>query len=159
MKTYYFADEVSYHQPFSILDEQRREVFRAEGHFFSGDILLYSADGDELLRIKENRWTVLDHYRFYIGGEEVFALKDKAFFGGFEYVLEGLPWRIDGDVWGKDYSIYEETKELAAVKLKYRLDASAPSYYKIDVYEEEDTAFIMAIMLILDLILVRVERG
>ena len=79
MAKYYINQKFSLRDRFTIMDENQRDVFAAEGEFFSlgKRITLHTMDGQELLLIKEKVWSLLSQYDFFIGDELICEMEQE----------------------------------------------------------------------------------
>jgi len=149
MTKYYINQEFSFRDRFTIKDENQRDVFAAEGEFFSlgKNITLSTISGEELLLIKEKLWTLLSQYEFYIGDNLICEMKQEMSFFKKKYNIITPPWRIESDVWDHNYEIKDDNETIATIQKEF---FSWMDAYEIDVFEKDYTELVLGIVIAID---------
>lgn len=100
MAKYYINQKFSFRDRFTIKDENMDDVFFAEGHFFSfgKKIHMHTMDSDEVLYIKQNIWSFLSRYEFFVGDDLISEMKQEFTFFKKKYNIITPNWQIIGDV-------------------------------------------------------------
>ncbi len=149
MAKYYINQKFSLKDRFTILDEEQRDVFMAEGQFLSigKKITLSTMAGEELLLIREKVWTFLSQYDFFIGDELICEMKQEFTFFKKKYKIVTPPWRIEGDIWALNYEIIEGSRVIARIQKKW---FSWMDAYEIDIFEEDYTELLLGIVIAID---------
>ena len=149
MVKYYINQKFSFRDRFTIKDENMTDVFYAEGQLlsFGKKIRMHTMDGDEVLYIKQNIWSFLSNYEFFVGDQLISEMKQEFTFFKKKYNIITPNWQITGNVWGMDYEIREGNQVIATINKKW---FSFMDAYEIDVRAEEYLELILGVVIVID---------
>jgi len=136
---------------FVIKDEYGNEHFMVKGKVFSfGDKLrLYTMDGRELYYIEQKLFRFLPEYDIYHQGRSIATIKKEFTFFKPKFSISSVMgnYSIDGDFWGMEFSILKSGATVAHVSKRW---FSWSDTYGVDISDEEDYAFILALVIVID---------
>ena len=149
MAKYYINQKFSFRDRFTVKDENMDDVFFAEGKFlsFGKKIHMHTMDGDEVLYIKQNVWSFLSRYEFFVGDELISEMKQEFTFFKKKYNIITPNWQNTGDVWALNYEIREGNQVIATINKKW---FSFMDAYEIDVLAEEYLELILGVVIVID---------
>ena len=149
MAKYYINQKFSFRDRFTVKDENMDDVFFAEGQFFTfgKKIHMHTMDGDEVLYIKQNIWSFLSRYEFFVGDELISEMKQEFTFFKKKYNIITPNWQIIGDVWALNYEIREGNQVIATINKKW---FSFMDAYEIDVFAEEYLELVLGVVIAID---------
>jgi len=139
----------SWNDRFSIYDEAGNERYFVEGEIFSWGkkLHVYDANGNEVSFIQQKVWSFLPRYMIYRGETEVAQVVKEFTFFHQEYSVEGLGWRVHGDIWDHEYEIGMSDRSVAAVSKEWFTFGDA---YRIWVSSEADEVMALSVVLVID---------
>ncbi|MCL1951489.1 MAG: LURP-one-related family protein [Oscillospiraceae bacterium] len=139
MQLYIKQKVFSWRDRFAVKDAAGNDRWYAQGELFSWGrkLHVYDARGNEAAFLRQKLWSFLEQkYFIELAGRPAdppIALVKEFRFVKRRYHLEGLPWRMDGDFWAHEYSLYEGDRELMHISKEwfvwgdsYRLDIADP---------------------------------
>ncbi len=139
---------------FIIKDEYGREHFIVKGKVFAlGDKLrLYTMDGRELYYIEQQLFRFLPEYNIYHHNQPVATVKREFTFFKPRFSISSIMgnYSIDGNFWGMEFSILKSGIPVAQVSKRW---FSWSDTYGVDISDEEDYAFILALVIVIDQVL------
>lgn len=149
MATYYMNQKFSFRDRFTIKDEQMKDVFYAEGDFFTlgKRIRLYTMAGEEVLFIRQKLLSILSQYEFFIGEQLVCEMKQQFAFFKQTYNIVTPHWEITGDVWDLNFDIHDNRGIIARINKKW---FSFMDAYEIEVFEEEYIELVLGVIVAID---------
>lgn len=102
-KVFSWAD--AYH----IYDEEGNVRYSVDGEFFSVGHRLHvkNADGEEVALIKEKLLSMLPCFEIQINGRTAGKIQKKFSFLNPKYEVDFCGWRVEGNIMGWDYDVYE----------------------------------------------------
>ena len=144
----------SFGDNFIIKDDQGNDRFIVKGKVFSlGDKLrIYDMMGRELFYIEQKLLRLLPEYTIYKSGQAVATVKkDFSFFRPRFSIWSAYGnYSIQGDFFGMDFSITKNGRHVAQVSKRW---LSFSDTYGVDIADDEDCAFILALVIIIDQVL------
>ncbi|MDT8719303.1 LURP-one-related family protein [Clostridium sp. 19966] len=144
----------SFGDSFTIKDEFENDIFYVRGQVFSiGKKLSFeSMDGEELLFIKQKLMSFVPVYEIYRGEELMGVVKKQMmtlFKPKFDIQSQEGDIQIEGDVWTREYDFWKNGINIAKVSKEFFAWSDT---YGIDVIDGEYDAFILACVVIIDMI-------
>ncbi|QUH30682.1 LURP-one-related/scramblase family protein [Vallitalea guaymasensis] len=144
----------SFGDDFTIKDEMGNDFFIVKGKVFSlGDKLqLFDMNGEEVFYIEQKLLRMLPEYTIFRKGNPVALVKKKiAFFGSkFNIESENGYYDIDGRPFNYNFSIMKNGNIVATVSKEF---FSFSDTYGVDVNDNEDYGFIIALVIVIDQII------
>ncbi|AGE65510.1 MULTISPECIES: LURP-one-related/scramblase family protein [Bacillus] len=142
----------SFKDAFHIYDRNEQETFKVEGRFFSlGDSLqMTDTSGKTLVSIEQKLMSLLPRYEISIGGKTVCEVTKKVTFFKPKFVISGLNWEIDGDLWRDEFQLTDGENVRMSVSKKW---LSWGDSYHLQIANEEDVLICTAIAIVLDMVL------
>mgnify|MGYP001265993007 FL=1 len=144
----------SFGDNFIIKDDQGNDRFIVKGKVFAlGDKLrIYDMAGQELFYIEQKLLRLLPEYTIYKSNQAVATVKkDFTFFKPrFSIWSTYGNYSIHGNFWGMDFSIIKNGRQVAQVSKRW---LSFSDTYGVDIADDEDYAFILALVIIIDQVL------
>ena len=127
----------SWRDRFAVKDAQGADRWYAQGELFSWGrkLHVYDARGNEAAFLRQRMWTFFQQkYFIELTGRAGPPLELVREFGlKRRYYLEGLPWRMTGDFWAHEYTLYEGSSVVMHISKEwftwgdsYRLDIADP---------------------------------
>lgn len=139
---------------FIIKDEYGREHFIVKGKVFSlGDKLrLYTMDGRELYYIEQKLFRLLPEYNIYHQGRAIATIKKEFTFFRPRFNISSVMgnYSIEGNFLGMEFSILKSGVPVAHVSKRW---FSWSDTYGVDISDNEDYAFILALVIVIDQVL------
>ncbi len=99
----------SWGDKFQIWDENQTPRYQVEGEVWSLGKRLHvlGLDGAELAFVCQKVWSFLTRFFVEIQGETVCEVVKEFTFFRPSYHIEGLGWRIGGEIWEHEYVVYD----------------------------------------------------
>ncbi|HHU77645.1 MAG: LURP-one-related/scramblase family protein [Caldicoprobacterales bacterium] len=139
---------------FTIKDEAGNDRYMVKGKLFSlGDKLrLYDMNGMELAYIEQKLFRLLPEYNIYYSGQLYATVKREfsLFRPKFRIYSARAEYRAEGNVWGMDFSILRNGSPVAHISKRWFAWADT---YGVDISEQEDPVFILALVIVIDQVL------
>lgn len=144
-KIFSFADR------FTIEDNQGYPRYEVVGKLLSlgNKLKLYNKTGEELIYIEQKIFRFLPEYLIYRNGNIVGRIKKELTFLKPRFNIESSygNFTLDGDVFHHEFNISKDGNPIAWISKKW---ISLSDTYTVDILEEEDHSFILAIIIVLD---------
>lgn len=133
---------------YDIYDEAGNTVFTVKGQLAWGHCFkVFDAYGNEVAMLKEKIFSFLPAFEIYIEGRYVGRIKKEFTFFKPVFNLDFNGWRIEGDIFEWDYSVYDGIYRIMTVS-KQCFNWS--DTYLIDVYDDENVLSGLMIALAID---------
>jgi uncharacterized protein YxjI len=144
----------SFGDNFVIKDDQGNDRFIVRGKVFAlGDKLrIYDMQGQELFYIEQKLLRLLPEYTIYKSGQAVATVKKEftLFKPRFNIWSTYGNYTIQGNFWGMDFSILKNGRQVAQVSKRW---LSFGDTYGVDIVDDEDYAFILTLVIVIDQVL------
>ena len=153
MKLYIKQKAFSWRDRFAIKDVNGNDRFFAQGELFSWGrkLHVYDARGNEVAFLRQKLMTFLEQkYFIELAGLPMdpplalvkeFRLKRRC------YRLEGLPWRMEGDFWAHEYTLFAENGAMMRIsKHWFTWDDS----YQLDIADPRQELLCLCVALAVD---------
>jgi uncharacterized protein YxjI len=117
-----------------------------------GDKLYFNdMEGNNLIYIEQKLWRLLAEYNMFENDEKIATVKRKfSFRPRFDITSKFGEITLDGNYWQHEFSIKRENYTMADVSKKW---FSLSDTYGIEVYDTENTEFILALAIVIDQVL------
>lgn len=141
----------SFSDRFTINDENNRPCYEVAGKIFSfGNKLdFYDVSGNHLLYIEQKLFRFLPEYTIYEGQEAAAKVYKEFTFFKPKYSIDSMygNFTIEGDIFAHEFNILKNGSIVAWVSKRW---ISLSDTYTVDVSDEENQAFILALVIVLD---------
>lgn len=136
---------------FSIEDENGRPAYEVEGRILSlgKKLHIYDLDGREVVYIEQQLFKLLSEYFIYQNNKKVGKVKREFTFLSPKFNIESLygDFTVEGDIFQHEFVIKKDRKEVARISKKW---IAWSDTYGIEIRDNVDHAFILAIVIVLD---------
>jgi len=121
MKLYLKQKVFSWRDRFYAKDEYGNDRYYIEGEIFSWGkkLHIYDINGNEVAFIRQKVLSWLPRYYVEINGSTVCSIVKEFSLFRPRYRLEGIPWRVEGDFWAHDYSLYDSQRIIMQLSKKW----------------------------------------
>ena len=154
MKFYIKEKIFSIGDHFTIKDLSGNDVFNVVGKIFSlgNKLRIYDMYNNEIVYIEQKLFKLLPEYNIYLGGNYAANVKKKFTFFSNSFNIDSNMgnYEIEGDFFAHDFSIVKNDSIVAEVNKKW---VSWGDTYEIDINEQENYAFILALVIVFDQVL------
>ena len=139
----------SWGDKFSIYDAAGNECYYVEGEVFTfgKKLHLYDLNRRELVFIQQRLLTFLPKYEILRNGTQIAEVVKEFTFFRQEYSVNGLGWKVHGDIFSHDYEISTGGQHIARVSKEWFTLGDA---YQIDIVDTVDEVTALAVVLVID---------
>lgn len=141
----------SFRDSFTIKNEFGDDCFRVYGRIFSfgKKLTLTDLQDRELYYIEQRLFRFLPEYTIYQNGIPIAHLKKnlRLFRPSFDITSDYGNFNIDGNFFAYDFSIFKNGAPVAIISKKW---FSFSDTYGVSINDNEDAAFILALVIVLD---------
>ena len=139
----------SWFDSYDIYDESGNTVFSVEGRFSWGKKLeIHDASGKQLGTLKQKPFSFLPTFDIYLGDSYIGQVQKEFTFFKPSFHINCNGWRVDGNMWEWDYSIYDARNSLVASVSKELFHWA--DTYVIDVFDPGDAVSALMVVLAID---------
>ena len=149
MRLYMKEKVFSWNERFTVKDENGWDKYYVEGEFFSlgKKLHLLNVHGEEMAFIQQQLFTLMPRFTVSVAGREIAQIRKEFTFFCQRYVIDGLGWEIDGDVWAHDYVIRKNGHTIVRItKERFTWGDS----YVLDILDPADELVALAVVLTVD---------
>lgn len=149
MKLYMKQRVFAWTDKFTVKDESEQDRYFIEGEFLSltKKLHVYNAIHDEVAYIRQKFWALMPRFNVEIGGREICWIAKRFTLLRPKYELEGLDWRVEGDFWAHEYTVYDGSREVMRLSKHW---FSWGDSYELDITSPEDELLCLCIVLAID---------
>ena len=149
MRLYMKEKVFSWNERFTVKDENGWDKYFVEGEFFSlgKKLHLLNVHGDEVAFIQQRLFTLMPRYTVSVAGRELAEIRKEFTFFYQRYVIDGLGWEIDGDVWAHDYVIRKNGRTIVRITKEWFTWGDS---YVLDILDPADELVALAVVLTVD---------
>ena len=142
----------SFGDNFTIKDDMDQDCYIVKGKVFSlGDKLkILDIQGNELISIQQQIFRLLpEYYLFNDGGKQLAKIKKAFTLFKHRFSIDSImgEFEMQGNFLAHDFNILNNNKVVASVNKKW---LSLADSYMVEVSEEEDQAFMLALVIVID---------
>ncbi|WP_291632386.1 LURP-one-related family protein [Clostridium sp.] len=160
MKFYIREKVFSIGDNFNIKDVSGKDVFNVMGKIFSigNKLRIYDMDNNEIVYIEQKLFKLLPEYNIYLTGNYAASVKKEftLFSNRFDIDSNMGNYEIEGDFFAHDFSITKNGSIVAEINKKW---VSWGDTYEININEQENYAFILAMVIVIDQVLHDNKKG
>ena len=149
MKLYMKEKLFSFHDRFTIKDENGWDKYYVEGEFLSlGKRLhLLNSFGEEVALIRQELFTLMPRYTVSVAGREIARIRKEFTLFFQRYVIDGLGWEVEGSVWEHRYEIRKNGRLIVAIDKEWMTWGDS---YVLDSVDPADEILALAVVLTID---------
>ena len=149
MRLYMKEKVFSWNERFTVKDENGWDKYFVEGEFFSlgKKLHLLNVHGDEVAFIQQRLFTLMPRFSVTVAGRELAEIRKEFTFFFQRYVIDGLGWEIDGDVWAHDYVIRKNGRTIVRITKEWFTWGDS---YVLDILDPADELVALAVVLTVD---------
>ena len=149
MKLYMKQKVFSWKDKFTVKDENGNDHYFVEGEFMTLTKKLHVFDEShtEVAFIRSKLWSLLPRFFVEIAGREVCQIAKKFTLLKPKYELEGIGWRVEGDFWAHEYSVYDDNNVIMRLSKHW---FSWGDSYELDILEAKNELMCLSIVLAID---------
>ena len=149
MRLYMKEKVFSWNERFTVKDENGWDKYYVEGEFFSlgKKLHLMNVHGEEVAFIQQRLFTLMPRFSVTVAGRELAEIRKEFTFFYQRYVIDGLGWEIDGDVWAHDYVIRKNGRTIVRITKEWFTWGDS---YVLDILDPADELVALAVVLTVD---------
>lgn len=149
MRLYMKEKVFSWNERFTVKDENGWDKYFVEGEFFSlgKKLHLLNVHGEEVAFIQQRLFTLMPRFAVTVAGRELAEIRKEFTFFYQRYVIDGLGWEIDGDVWAHDYVIRKNGRTIVRITKEWFTWGDS---YVLDILDPADELVALAVVLTVD---------
>lgn len=141
----------SFGDNFNITDDYGNVQFVVEGQVFSlgNKLRLLDTTGNELFYIEQKLFKFLPEYTIFQGDRDVATVKKKLSLFGSKFIIDSDygEFEIDGQPFDYDFELWKNGRNVADVSKRF---FSFSDTYGVSISDEEEYAFILALVIVID---------
>ena len=139
----------SWFDSYDIYDEAGNTLYVVKGKLSWGHCLkIYDAQGNEIGTVKEEIFTLLPQFAIYLKEQYIGCIRREFSFFRPKFTVDCKGWRVEGDWFEWDYTIYNSAGAPVASVSKELLEFT--DTYVIDVQNPEDALGALMLVLAID---------
>ncbi len=153
MKLYIKQKVFSFHDRFTVKDEAGNDRFYVEGEIFTlgKKLHILNPHGENLLSIQQRLFTFMPKYDLIRRDETVATIIKEFTFLKPRYVIDGIPFTVEGDFFDHTYEILRDESPIASI---YKEWFSWGDSYVVDVFNSDvDELILLAIAITIDCVI------
>ena len=149
MRLYIKEKVFSWNEQFTVKDENGWDKYYVEGEFFTlgKKLHLLNIHQEEVAFIQQQLWTWMPRYTVSMDGQEIAEIRKEFTFFFQRYVIDGLGWEIEGDVWAHDYEIRKNGRVIVRITKEWFTWGDS---YVLDIADPADELVALAVVLTID---------
>ena len=149
MKLYMKEKVFSWNERFTIKDENGWDKYFVEGEFLSlgKKLHLLNINGEEVAFIQQRLLTLMPRFSVSVAGREIAEIRKEFTFFFQRYVIDGLGWEIDGDVWAHDFVIRKNGRTIVRIDKEWFTWGDS---YVLEIADPADEILALAVVLTID---------
>lgn len=149
MKLYIKEKVFSWSDRFTIKDEYGEDRYTAQGELISigKKLHVYDRFGEEVITIRQKVVSLLPRYDITIRGREFGRLVKKITLLRHKYVLEGVGWEIEGNIYGLNFTATQQGRQVFSIAKEW---ISWGDSYAIDIPDPALELQALAVVLAID---------
>ena len=149
MRLYMKEKVFSWNERFTVKDENGWDKYYVEGEFFSlgKKLHLLNVNGEEVAFIHQRLFTLMPRFSVTVAGRELAEIRKEFTFFYQRYVIDGLGWEVDGDVWAHDYVIRKNGRTIVRITKEWFTWGDS---YVLDILDPADELVALAVVLTVD---------
>lgn len=152
MKLYFKQKVFTLRQRSDIFDELGNVILTAAGEIISigRKMHVYDSSNNEVAFVQQRVLRLLPRFSVFIGGQYTADIVKEFTFFKPSYRIEGLDWKIEGDIFSHDYVIRSGGEFIAYIHKRWM---SWGDSYEIDIVNDSNTVMALAVIIAIDCVL------
>ena len=152
MKLYFKQKVFSFRQRSEIFDENGNVVFTALGELISlgRKMHIYDSSNNEVAFVQQRLMRLFPRFSVYTNGQYAADIVKEFSFFKPSYRIEGLDWKIDGNLFAHDYTVQSGGNVIASIHKRWM---SWGDSYEINIAGEKDVIMALAVIIAIDCVL------
>ena len=148
----------SWRERFFIKDEEGNDCYSVEGEIFSIGRKLHvkNVGGEQVAVMHQKVIALMPRFFVEVDGQEVCEIVKEFKLFKQNYRIEGLPWHLDGDFMGHEFTLNSNDEPIMTVTKKW---FSWGDSYELDIADPKDVVVCLCIVLALELVLQEEEEA
>lgn len=135
---------------YKVYDQDNNEVYDVKGKFtIPKKFVVYDAQGNELGAVKGKLIDFFPTFRIFKGGKEVGRIKKGIKIFGDKFKINFNNWRVDGDLFGWNYTVEDENKNIIATLSKHVINLF--DVYTLNINNPENALDVMLLAIAIDM--------
>lgn len=149
MKLYMKQKVFSWSDQFTVKDEYEQDRFYVRGKFLSWGkkLFVYDAQENQIAYLHQKMLSFMPRYIVDIGGVEAFQIAQRFTVLSQRFDMDGLPWRVEGDFWAHEYTVYDGEREVMHISRRW---LSWGDSYELDIVDPQDELPCLCVVLAID---------
>lgn len=158
MKLYMKQKVFSWTDKFNIADGHGNNRYYVEGELFSWGkkLHIFNSAGQEVAFIRQKVMSWLPCYFIEINGVTVASVVKEFTFFRQSYRVEGLPWKMEGDFWAHDYTMYDNGHEIMRLSKAWFTWGDS---YELEIFEPDNELLCLCVALAVDCALAQAQNS
>ena len=141
---------MSFLDSYDVYDKNGDVIYRIKGSISLGHCFkVYNKHDEEVAILKEELLKLLPSFKIIVNDECIGHIKKELTFLRPKFNIEFKGWKVRGNIWEWDYSIYDERNTIAEISKKI---ISFTDTYTIKVFNDEDELNVLLIVAAIDAI-------
>ncbi len=149
MKLYIKQRVFSWADRFAVKDERGEDRYSAQGEVFSWGkkLHVYDAQGREAAFVRQKVMSFMPCFFIESGGRELCRIVKEFTIFKQSYRIDGLPWRVEGDFWEHEYSLFGRNREIMRMSRHWFTWGDS---YELDITDPADELPALCVALAID---------
>lgn len=158
MKLYLKQKVFSWGDRFFAKDEEGNDRYSVVGEIFSWGkkLHIYDMQGNEAAFIRQKVFSFLPRYFVEMDNQVVCEIVKEFTFLRPSYRLEGLPWRLSGDLWAHEYTLTAHGGEVMRLSKQWFTWGDS---YELDITHPQDELLCLCVTLAVDCALASAQNA
>ena len=141
---------MSFLDSYDVYDENGDVVYKIKGSISFGHCFkVYNKYDEEVAVLKEEVLRLLPRFKIIVNDECIGHIKKELTFLRPKFEIDFKGWRVHGNIWEWDYSIYDDRDTIAEISKKI---ISFTDTYTIKVFKDEDELYVLLVVAAIDAI-------
>ncbi|MBQ6163125.1 MAG: LURP-one-related family protein [Clostridia bacterium] len=152
MKLYMKQKVFSWKDKFTIKNEYGEDCYFVEGQLISlgKKLHIYDRNENEVAFVKQKVVALMPKFFVEIGGEDVAEITKKITLFKPKYVVNGLGWDVQGDMWSHNYTITQDGTPIVSIHKQWMSWGDA---FELDIADGTDEVLALAVVLAIDAVM------
>lgn len=152
MKLYIKQKVFSFRDKFYVKDEYGEDKYYVEGELFSfgKKLHIYNLAGNELALVHQKVLSFMPKFTVEINNTIICEIVKKVTFFKPKYIVNGLGWDVDGDIFAHDYVITSGNRSIVSIHKQWMTWGDT---FELDIDDNENEIVALSVVLAIDTVL------